>query len=89
MLTKEQRNFYKKEIERLKKEQKSNKFDFSENDARELLLIEGYTVKKDGDSGIDNSCMLNVLKDRFSKMRADERMNFCEKLNSLFFNSNH
>lgn len=83
-LTREERNFYKKEIDKLKKEQISNKMDVSVNDAKELLIMEGYKITKDGETGIDTNMMLNVLRDRFRKMRNEDRNKFIDTLWSLF-----
>lgn len=83
-LTREQRNLYKKEIDKLKKEQVSNKIDVSVNDAKELLIMEGYKITKDGETGIDTNMMLNVLRDRFDRMRNEDRTKFIDIMWSFF-----
>ncbi len=77
------KSFYKKEINRLKKEKQKENLSISIKDAIDMLSMEGYQIKKEG-TAPSNDMMLNVLKYHFTMMDNDAKKKFLQKINEYF-----
>lgn len=78
-LTKEQKKRYKKELDRLKKEQKNVP---SIEEAKSLLIAEDYHIRKDNEI-LSTDILINTLKDRINKMNDYDKKQTIAKLSAL------